>query len=75
MDAIPAHYFRLRVGLYRPRLGLECRIVPLPTFHCLTQINSAGVNNQLVLRLWAKRDVRVPRLARPLTGQQQAASV
>jgi hypothetical protein len=75
MDAIPAHYFWLRVGFYRPRLGLECHVVHIAPLHCLTQVYGAGINYQVMLRLGANRDMCVPRLARPLAGQQQAASV
>jgi hypothetical protein len=49
--------------------------MPLAPLHCLAQVNRAGVNHQLVLRLRPKRDVSVPRLAHPLADQKQAASV
>jgi hypothetical protein len=70
MDAVPAHH-RINWSRLRPK----CHVIALAALHCLAQVHGASVSDQVMIRLGADRDVRVPRLARPLAGQQQAASV
>jgi len=67
VQAIPAHHFGVR--RHRPHLGAECLVVHVATLHCLPQVNRAGIDYQLVLRLRANVDRCVPRLACPLTSQ------
>jgi len=73
VDAIPAHH--LRFDLDWPRFGTERGVEVLPALHCLPQVNGAGISHPLMFGLGAENNVRVPRLARPLTAQQQTASV